>query len=242
MKKTIAIVGAGAGVGLAIAERFGKEGYNVALLARNKEKLNTLAAELSAKGISAASFQADVMDRERLAKALSEAKAHFGTIDVLEFSPTPVIDSMLPPRNISVENELYHLDFQVLSAITAVQAVLPEMLERKDGSLLFTTAASAQKPLCITASFGVAAGALLNYARLLNKDLGSDNIFAGIVSIAAFVYNGEQPDPEAMKILPEGMPVISSKEVAEAHWQMHTKQNKHETIVGDIKAFDTILY
>ncbi|PUZ25858.1 hypothetical protein DCC81_16525 [Chitinophaga parva] len=61
------------------------------------------------------------------------------------------------------------------------------MLKRKNGSILFTTASSAQRPINLTASFGVAAGALLNYAWLLNTDLKEDNIYAGIVSIAALV-------------------------------------------------------
>lgn len=242
MKKTIVIIGAGSGVGLAIAERFGKENYNVALLARNKNKLDKLVAELAAKGISAISFQADVMDRIGLANTLTTIKENFGTIDVIEFSPTPAIDSMRAPRDINVENAQYHLDFQVLSAITAVQSVLPEMLERKEGSILFTTAASAQKPLSITASFGVAAGALLNYARLLHKDLASDNIFAGIVSIAALVYNGDKPNEELLKHFPVGMPTISAEEVAETHWKMHLDQGENEIIVGDINAFDSILH
>ncbi len=235
MAKTIVIIGAGPGVGMAIAERFGAEGYNVALLARNKEKLNELTAQLTAKGISTTFFQADVLDRNTLIRALEQAKAHFGTVDVLEFSPASPMGTMRTPRNIDIENMLFHLDFQVLSAIAAVQTVLPDMLQRKEGSILFTTAPSAQKPLCVTGSFGVAAGALLNYARLLNKDLSSENIFAGIVSIAGIVYNGEQSNTEVFKHFPEGMPYVAAKDVAEAHWEMHTHRKEYEVIVGDME-------
>ncbi|RZL40761.1 MAG: SDR family NAD(P)-dependent oxidoreductase [Pedobacter sp.] len=61
MGKTIVIIGAGPGVGFAVAQRFGKEGYNVALLARSEEKLDNLVKQLEAQEISVASFYADVL-------------------------------------------------------------------------------------------------------------------------------------------------------------------------------------
>ncbi len=231
MVKTLVIIGAGPGVGFAVAQRFGKEGYNVALLARNEDKLKDLAEQLEAQEISVASFYADVLDRNSLRDALSAVKKHFGSIDVIEFSPTVTMETMRTPRNIDVENATYHLDFQVLSAITVVQSVLPEMLSKKEGSLLFTTAVSAQKPIAMTASFGIAAGALLNYVRVLNSDLSAENIFAGIVSIGGLVYNKDEPDQELLKHFPPGMPTISSKEVAEAHWNMHVEKRECEIIL-----------
>lgn len=235
MRKTIAIIGAGPGVGMAIAERFGKEGYNVALIARSQEKLSDCVNQLAAKGISSAYFQADILDRNTLTEALAAAEKHFGTIDVLEFSPQPPMHSLRTPKNIDVDNMQYHFDFQVLSAITAVQAVLPGMLERKDGSILFTTASSAQKPLVLTGSFGIAAGALLNYARSMNKELAPENIFAGIVSIAGMVYSSDEPDANFVNQFPKGMTFVAAKDVAEAHWQLHTNRNESEVFVGDIE-------
>lgn len=230
MKKTIAIIGAGPGVGLAVAERFGKEGYNVALLARNMEKLNLLKDDLLKKGIQAASFRADILDREHLTRSLQQVIHHYGVIDVLEFSPTPTWESMRTARNINVANEQHHLDYQVLAAITAVQAVLPQMLERKEGSILFTTASSAQHPVNRTASFGVAAGALLNYVRLLNMDLEEDNIYAGIVSIGALVVS-ENVSGKHKGDFPEGMPTITAAEVAEAHWKLNKQRDVAEIIL-----------
>ncbi len=236
MKKTIAIIGAGTGVGMAIAERFGKEGYNVALIARTEEKLTVLVNQLATQGITSAYFQADILERNALSDALLAAKKHFGTIDVLEFSPQPPMSSIRTPMNSNVDDMQFQIEFQLLSAVAAVQAVLPGMLENKSGSLLFTTASSAQKPLVLTGSFGIAAGALLNYARSLNKELAPENIFAGIVSIAGMVYSGDEPDPQFVSQFPKGMPFVAAKDVAEAHWQLHTSQNKCEVIVGDFEA------
>lgn len=189
------------------------------------------------QGILAATFQTDILNRESLTRSLQEVTNYFGAIDVLEFSPTPAWETMRTPRNIDVENGLFHLDFQVLSAITAVQAVLPKMLERNEGSILFTTASSAQNPVQITASFGVAAGALLNYVRLLNIDLAQDNIYAGIVSIGALVVSDDMPLKGAF---PEGMPTIKAEEVADTHWRLHAKREAVEVILGNVEALSRI--
>ncbi|WP_236706134.1 SDR family NAD(P)-dependent oxidoreductase, partial [Frankia sp. ACN1ag] len=86
---TIAIVGAGPGLGLSIARRFGREGFAVALLSRNQATLDDLAGQLTRDGITAAGFAADVLDRPSLVDALTRVEAQLGPIDVLEYSPAP---------------------------------------------------------------------------------------------------------------------------------------------------------
>jgi short-subunit dehydrogenase len=234
VKKTIAVVGAGPGIGMSVAKRFGREGFNVAVIARNTESLEKLVQELGNLGIDAAAFRADVLDRVGLVAALQEVTTRFGSIDVLEYSPTPGFESMRGPRDIDVENEQFHLDLQVLGAIAAVRTVLPAMLERQTGSLLFTTAASAQHPAAITASFGVAAGALLNYVRLLHKGLSVSGIHVGLVSVAGLVVP-PGIDPSSGDF-PPGIPLIDADEIGNLHWDLHTKLQGPEVYAGDIEA------
>lgn len=228
MPKTIAIAGAGPGIGLAIAERFGAEGFRVALIARNPANLAELVARLRAQDVEAAAFPADVLDRPALARALTEAEARFGGLEVLEYGPKPTVP-VKPPRAIDVENEQLHLDLSVLGAVAAVQAVLPGMLARKSGALLFTTAVSAQYPVTFTASFGVAAGAALNYARVLHQDLKADGVYAGIVSVAGLVVPRGQEHGES----PTGLPLVAAQDVADAHWRLYAERSPIEAIVGD---------
>jgi short-subunit dehydrogenase len=68
---SIAIVGAGPGMGLAIARTFGSRGYDVALIARNRAKLDDLVGRLAAEDITAAAFPADVRDHDALSQALT---------------------------------------------------------------------------------------------------------------------------------------------------------------------------
>lgn len=229
MSKAIAIVGAGPGVGLSVAERFGEEGFKVALIARNADKLAGMVKTLQERGIEAAAFSADVCDRNALAAALQQAVARFGAIDVLEYSPTATADSLKSPRNMTEDNEQFHLNLGVLGAITAVNNVLPAMQGRKDAAILFTTAASAQYPVTFTASFGVAAGATLNYARVLHQELAPEGIYVGIVSIAGLVV----PPGEEHGRAGNGLSLMTAASVADLHWDLYTRRDRIEAIIGD---------
>ena len=61
-QKTIAIFGAGTGLGASVAARFGREGYKVALIARGPTGLDLLKGKLAEQGIEAYSFPADLTD------------------------------------------------------------------------------------------------------------------------------------------------------------------------------------
>jgi len=232
MSKVIAIIGAGPGVGLAIARKFGQEGFKCALISRSLDNLGPLVKTLDQHGIEARAFSADVRNFNGLGKTLEAVIEHFGHIDVLEYSPTPKADMLRPPSEMDVENEQFHLDTLVLGAITAVRAVLPGMLERQSGALLFTTAASAQHPVTFTASFGVAAGAQLNYVRVLNQELMPKGIYAGIVAIPGLIVPREQAGGTS----PKGLPLIAPEEVADAHWNLYNRRHPIEAFAGDVNA------
>lgn len=232
MSKTIAIIGAGEGVGYSLAQRFGREGFQVALLSRNPAKINAIADRLSAKGIPAKAFRADVLDLPSLVSALNDVKDHFGAIDVLEYSPMPEIQFSLP-RNLSVEEQEFHLKINVLGPVAAVQTVLPDMTERKSGTILFTGAVSALRPLAITAAYGVAAGAMLNYSRILNKDVSSDGIFVSYIAIAAIVIPTGLTDSPVADCFPPNLPRVKSEDVADLHWKLYLNRDDTETVIGD---------
>ncbi len=82
--KTIAIVGAGSGLGLSIAKKFGEHGFRIALISRNQEKLDSLVAELNKSGIEAAAFTADITDKAQINSAFDAIREKYGFIDVLE--------------------------------------------------------------------------------------------------------------------------------------------------------------
>jgi NADP-dependent 3-hydroxy acid dehydrogenase YdfG len=178
--KTLAIVGAGAGLGLSIAKIFGRNGVQVALIARTKVKLDDLVAQLGALGIEAAGFPADLMDRPALVDAFARITERYGAVDVLEYSPAPHTPipgmEIAGPLALTVENLQPQIDFYIHGAITAVQQVLPAMLERGSGALLFSTGGSAVYPNPLMGNVGIAGAGLRNWVHTLHTTLADKGI------------------------------------------------------------------
>ncbi|WP_309615515.1 SDR family NAD(P)-dependent oxidoreductase, partial [Salinibacterium sp.] len=99
----IAIIGAGPGLGAAVARRFGHEGSSVALISRDQSKLDAMAAELEAIGVTARGFAADVLKPGQLEDALARAAAELGPITVLQYSPLPSRDYLKPVLDLTPE-------------------------------------------------------------------------------------------------------------------------------------------
>lgn len=82
-KKIALITGATSGIGEGCAKRFADGGYDVIITGRNKEKLDTLTADLRAKGAHVLPLAFDVRDREAARRAIEGMPAEWQTIDVL---------------------------------------------------------------------------------------------------------------------------------------------------------------
>lgn len=194
--QTIAIVGAGPGLGLSIAKKFGGQGFRVALIARNGAKLKTLVEELTMLGIEAAAFPADLYNKEGLTTAFRNIKDKYGFIDVLEFSPTSGSFPPTPATQVTEEIALDAFQSQVIGAIRSVEQVLPEMLEKNTGALLFTTGLSSLYPIPMMGNMGIAFSGLRNYAMNLHTDLAPLGIYVGHLAIGAIIRPGTDADPD----------------------------------------------
>lgn len=216
---TIAIMGAGPGMGLAIAQTFGKEGHQVALLSRTPAKLDPVVAELTGQGIEAAAFAADVLDRPSIVSGLAAVKQRFGQIDVFEYSPSNPALPKASSTELTHDNVQIQLDFNVHGAVAAVNQVLPEMLARGSGTILFTTGASSVHPELGYDTFGNVAPAaawLRNWAHGLHAAAAPRGVQVGHIAIGAWI--GRQPGATA----PE--------EIAPLYWELHTQRDQVEKV------------
>jgi NAD(P)-dependent dehydrogenase (short-subunit alcohol dehydrogenase family) len=218
---TIAIVGAGPGLGLSIAKVFGGHGFDVALISRTKDKLDALVAQLTEAGITAEGFAADVGDSAQLIGALEAAIARFGRIDVLEFSPHAGL-SMTAPKEVTVDTLRPQVDSLLFGAVTAVQTVLPGMLEAGAGTLLFTTGGGAINPYPMLADANIAQAGQRNWAINLHNTLADEGIYAANVAINLMIGT------EA----PEGVPHRAPDEIALDYWTLHTSRDQAEHFIG----------
>lgn len=134
--KNIVIVGAGPGLGLSLAKKFGVNGFRVAVISRNPEKLSMIISELKKLNIEAQSFVADVTDLAALKQVFQAIIKEFGSIDVLEFSPYAGWDKFTHVLETTPQSVLEQINSYLLPAVLSVNEVLPDMIHRGSGAIL----------------------------------------------------------------------------------------------------------
>lgn len=214
---TIAIVGAGPGLGAAVARRFGAEGFAIALISRDQAKLDALATELHAGGVTARGFAADVRDPASLEAALERAAAELGPITVLQYSPLPSRDYLKPVLDLTPELALEALTFSALGLIHAARAVLPAMRAAGDGSIILINGGTSVKARHGFAGTSVAFPAESAYGEMLHDALADDG-----VRVAQLVIPGSIPKLQ----LENGI-----DDVAERIWQLHVTPGEFRTML-----------
>ncbi|WP_250031322.1 SDR family NAD(P)-dependent oxidoreductase [Paractinoplanes maris] len=209
---TIAIIGAGPGLGAAVARRFGAEGLGVALVARTPEKLDHLAGELTDEGLTARGYPADVRDTKALADALGRAAADLGPIEVLQYSPLPQKAFLRPVLETTTDDLRAAVEFSILGPVTAVQSVLPGMRELGRGSVLFVNGGSGARPNPKVAGTSIAFAGEGAYATMLHDTLAADGIHVGQLIVPGAITPGH--------------PTHDPGVLADRLWQMHTARGE----------------
>jgi NADP-dependent 3-hydroxy acid dehydrogenase YdfG len=213
----IAIVGAGPGLGLSIAKVFGRHGYQIALISRNETHLAGHVATLSGEGITAEGFAADASSPESLSAALGKAADRFGGIDVLEFSPIAGL-AMTDPVTLTVDDLRAHVETLLYGAVSAAQAVLPGMIARGEGTLLFTGGGGSISPYPMLAGVNAAQAATRNYARNLHNVLADKGVYVAHVAISILIAAES----------PEGYPHAHPDDIAAIYWDLHAARTEAE--------------
>ncbi|MFI8178759.1 SDR family NAD(P)-dependent oxidoreductase [Streptomyces microflavus] len=213
---TFALIGAGPGLGLAAARRFGTAGHHVALISRNAQHQDELAAELARDDITARGFTADALDPASLTVALDAAAEELGPIEVLQFSPVPRADFMKPVLETIAADLDDPLAFSVKGPLTCVNTVLPGMRELGRGTLLFVNGGSAVRPNLKVAGTSVAFAAESAYAAMLHDALAPENIHAAQLIIPGAI----RPDAEhsSPDVLAERLYAIHTQRDAFRHY------------------------
>jgi NADP-dependent 3-hydroxy acid dehydrogenase YdfG len=213
----IAIIGAGPGLGAAVARKFGREGFSVALISRDQSKLDAMAAELAETGVTASGFTADVREPAELEAALTRAAAELGPITALQYSPLPSRDYLKPVLDLTPELALEALQFSALGLIHAVRTVLPAMREAGEGSVILINGGTSVKARAGFAGTSVAFPAESAYGEMLHDALEDEGI-----RIAQLVIPGGIPQLQ----LPNGI-----DDVADRIWELHANAGPFRTML-----------
>ncbi|MBH1936595.1 SDR family NAD(P)-dependent oxidoreductase [Streptomyces sp. AV19] len=226
MAKTLVVVGAGPGLGMGVARAFGRQGFQVGLVARRADALRAMVGELAGLGVTTGAFPADIRDRDALAGALARAEETLGPVDVLEFSPGPT-GTITRAAQTTVESAAAQFEVHVLGAITAVGHVLPRMRARGEGTLLLTTGVSSTVAAPFLADLGLAMAGLRNWAHALRAELGPQGIHVATVTIASGIVPGD--------------PVTDPDVIGSRYYDLYRRRDRAEDVIGDPEVFRALV-
>jgi NADP-dependent 3-hydroxy acid dehydrogenase YdfG len=179
-KKVAAVIGVGAGLGNALAQRFAKE-YAVALVARGAEKLEGFAKEIEKGGGRALPVSADVSKAADIEAAFAKIRAELGEVDVLLYNAAMrPFGRLMETKPSTFENTWRVTTF---GAFLCAQQVVPAMLAKKSGAIVITGATAGIKPFPTSAAFGPAKFAVRGLAQVMARDLQPQGIHVAYINV-----------------------------------------------------------
>jgi 3-oxoacyl-[acyl-carrier protein] reductase len=177
--KVALVLGAGGGLGSAIALTLAKEGARVALADIDAAAVERVVAEITAAGGKAMAVPFDLADRAATEARVTEVEAGFGPVDVLVNNtggPPPTPASGQDPV-------LWSKSFEqmVLSVISLTDRVLPGMRARKWGRIVTSTSSGVIAPIPNLGISNALRLTLVGWSKTLAREVGGDGITANIV-------------------------------------------------------------
>jgi short-subunit dehydrogenase len=202
-RQHLLLVGAGPGLGAAVARRFGQGGYRLTLAARSAERLATLANDLADTGADIATIAVDAGEPEELGSRLSSLYQADGAPGVIVYNAVMGTPDHLLTSNVAHLQAAYAVD--VISAIVVAQVAAPAMQAAGFGIILMTGGGFADHPIPGLATVSLGKAALRSAATMLGADLADAGIRVGTATIAGQIADGTAFAPEL---------------IAERYWQI----------------------
>jgi NAD(P)-dependent dehydrogenase (short-subunit alcohol dehydrogenase family) len=190
----LVVVGAGPGMGASVARRFGRDGFDVALVARTQERLTALGEQLQSEGITTGWTALDITDADALRAAVERFGSHAGHLDVLHFNPS--VFTKKNPLVLSPDELLADVRLGVAPLLTLVQAARPFL--SRGARVVATGSQAADRPWHEAASLGVQKASLRNLIRSVDATLRDDGIRAVSVTVNGTLGKGTAFDPDAV--------------------------------------------
>jgi len=193
--KTAIVTGGSKGIGRGIAILLAAEGAEVVVVARGREALDDVVAEIGRAGGAAFGVAADTSHADSAETVVREAMARFSKVDIL-------VNNAGGQRRRAPFAELTDQDFleayadNVLSTVRMVRAVIPGMRERGWGRIINVVSEAAVQPDRVSQHYNAAKAAQLNLSKSLSRALTRDGILVNAVSPGLISTPGNEADFE----------------------------------------------
>ena len=225
-----AILGVGPGLGAALARRFAK-GYAVAVVARRADYLKSVCDGIRASGGRSLEVVADVGDSGQLAAAFKSIREQLGSPEVLIYNASAGPFGSL--SEISAEEYENSWRVSAFGAFLSAKEVVPEMLTRGHGVLLFTGATAGVKAGARSAAFGSSKFALRGLAQSLARDLGPKGVHVASINVDGSIdIPGRERRPQQ-----KDEDLLKPDAIAETYWHLAHQDRSAWTLELEVRPF-----
>lgn len=186
----VTIVGAGRGIGYAVAKLFGQKGYKVGLIARREEQLAQLVADLQAQGIKSMYAVADAQDTEQLKEAYSSVFEAFGYPAMVLFNAYAYQQKKV--FEFSIDDIGWAMRANAGAAFNLAREILPQFIIENRGKLFFTGGGLANTPNPSMLPLGMSKAALRNMVYALAQTVAGTNVHVATLTINGFINDTDK--------------------------------------------------
>jgi short-subunit dehydrogenase len=192
--RRLLLIGAGPGLGMAVARRFADGGYRVTLVARSTDGLSRLTDSLADTGARIDTVEADASDPEGLGARMAALYNEQGAPGLIIYNAVMGAPDSLLSSSVEHLQTAYAVD--VIGAIVVTQIAAPAMRAAGSGTILVTGGGFADHPIPALATVSLGKAALRSAATMLGADLERDGIRVATLTIAGQIVAGTAFDPE----------------------------------------------
>jgi len=223
------VCGYGPGISDAVGRKFGKQGFQVALVGRNQERVEGGAKRLGESGIKAKGFACDLADAAAVKKLMADVRSSLGPTTVIHYNAYAGVAGDLLTCDVAELRTVF--DVAVTGLVAAVQASLPDLKAQKDPAVLVTGGGfafydSAIDDMIVQFSamgLSLAKAAQHKLVGVLHKKLAPDGIYVGEVVVLGMV-KGTAFD--------SGQATLDPADIAENFWALYEARSERSHNFG----------
>ena len=199
--RSVIVTGSSSGIGAATAEAFGRHGYRVALGARREDRLAEVAEKVEKAGGEAFAHILDVSDTRSIDTFLDAVTDRFGAPDVLINNAGLNRSSLVSEA--TDEGLREDVEVNLLGPIFLTRRVLPAMIERRSGDVVFVGSDSAVRPRTYQAAYSAAKAGLEIFSRVVEMETEGTGVRSMLIRVGptGSEFGSQMPQDKLPEIL-----------------------------------------
>lgn len=235
VNKIIVVLGSGPGLGVATGSKFAAQGFDVALLARNADRLqeDVKTVQKAASNVKVQAYTVDISDHVALLDTLKKVEAELGAPEVVYFNAARVGPSSIgetPPDHLLEDFKTMNIGLYVAATWAIPHLTAAAGRPGAHPSFLLSNGAICEHPIAGYFALSMQKAAQFNFTSSLRQVLGPKGVHVAVITIAAIIRDDH--------------PVLNAKNIAEQYWKLY-EQNEDswdfDVPMGDIQELFDLL-